>query len=876
MDRLLVAAVGLALGLAACVSPGEVDCGNGFVCAAGGVCVPLAGETLCVEKDAIAACNGIADGRSCTFGEVPSSCNGGACLAIVCGNSRVEPGEVCDDGNAVTGDGTCSSDCKSNETCGNGEVDPLVLVQGVRQPNEECDDGNLASGDGCSSRCATETAQWSQIGAPIGALHGAAMAYDAARHRMVLFGGEIGDTNAHFSDVTYEFDGQSWVQVPVLVSPPGRRDFGMAYDAARRRVVIFGGHTGDDNTPLRDMWSWDGTRWDRLLPATVPPARSGFGMVYDADAKRVVLFGGFTGAAQVADTWTWDGITWTELMTEPSPSDRYMFAMAYDPKRGVIVVAGGYRDGSMNQVPRDTWELSGSTWTKTGAKNPPQLDTGAGMAYDLASSRMLAFGGKTSATDATPASTTLSYNGTSWSSLADTTPGPRETFAMGSDPNTGTVLMFGGLAGTISPTVLGTTYRWNGIAWSAPAPRVSPDLVHAGVGYDPQHHRVWLFGGLNSGAQVTNTLLSFDGLGWQQHGWSGTTPTPRKMGATAYDRAREQLVVFGGVDQGGVDQDGAPLPDALVSGETWRWNGTSWNGAATTQSPGARFGAAMTYDPRRKVVVLFGGSMPIPSGWMILDDTWEWDGVNWKQIMTATNPPARGFGEMTYDEARGQVLMFNGFQIDTVAMTKLTAADDLWAYDGTNWTKVLGPNPVSDRFLSPIAYDYAARTSSVFGGQTFGGAVLGDTWSWNGTAWIDSLVPVRPGLRGGHSVIPSPTGSGIVIAGGKISDSTIAPDVWRFAFENSQRREICDVVTDNDGDGLQGCADPDCWSRCAPACPPGSTCDATAPHCGDGTCNTAVENCRICAQDCTCTAACGDTFCEGAETQATCPADCTP
>ena len=38
--------------------------------------------------------------------------------------------EVCDDGNAVVGDG-CSYECRSDETCGNGYVDPIEIVDSV-------------------------------------------------------------------------------------------------------------------------------------------------------------------------------------------------------------------------------------------------------------------------------------------------------------------------------------------------------------------------------------------------------------------------------------------------------------------------------------------------------------------------------------------------------------------------------------------------------------------------------------------------------------------------------------------------------------------------------------------------------------------------
>jgi cysteine-rich repeat protein len=62
-----------------------------------------------------------------------------------CGNGTVDPGEVCDDGNLVSGDG-CDMNCRPT-ACGNG-----VVTTG-----EHCDDGNTTSGDGCHADCVSET-----------------------------------------------------------------------------------------------------------------------------------------------------------------------------------------------------------------------------------------------------------------------------------------------------------------------------------------------------------------------------------------------------------------------------------------------------------------------------------------------------------------------------------------------------------------------------------------------------------------------------------------------------------------------------------------------------------------------------------------------
>lgn len=66
------------------------------------------------------------------------------CGPAYCGNGIVDPGEVCDDGNILDGDG-CSGSCRSDESCGNGIVDVSV--------GEACDDGNTTSGDGCRASC---------------------------------------------------------------------------------------------------------------------------------------------------------------------------------------------------------------------------------------------------------------------------------------------------------------------------------------------------------------------------------------------------------------------------------------------------------------------------------------------------------------------------------------------------------------------------------------------------------------------------------------------------------------------------------------------------------------------------------------------------
>jgi cysteine-rich repeat protein len=104
--------------------------------AASGSCTIDGGVTRC-EKT----------GLNCPPGWVCSADQDVCIRAGSCGNGIVSDGEVCDDGNNKSGDG-CSSDCLSDESCGNFIIDVAV--------GENCDDGNRIDGDGCSAGCRLE------------------------------------------------------------------------------------------------------------------------------------------------------------------------------------------------------------------------------------------------------------------------------------------------------------------------------------------------------------------------------------------------------------------------------------------------------------------------------------------------------------------------------------------------------------------------------------------------------------------------------------------------------------------------------------------------------------------------------------------------
>ena len=86
--------------------------------------------------------------------------NGDAMPASQCGNGVLETGEVCDDLNAMPGDG-CSGLCRlePNFRCpvvGEACLSTVACGDGMVGGKEGCDDKNFVSGDGCTDGCQVE------------------------------------------------------------------------------------------------------------------------------------------------------------------------------------------------------------------------------------------------------------------------------------------------------------------------------------------------------------------------------------------------------------------------------------------------------------------------------------------------------------------------------------------------------------------------------------------------------------------------------------------------------------------------------------------------------------------------------------------------
>ena len=72
----------------------------------------------------------------------------------------------------------------------------------------------------------------------------------------------------------------------------------------------------------------------------------------------------------------------------------------------------------------------------------------------------------------------------------------------------------------------------------------------------------------------------------------------------------------------------------------------------------------MAYDTARHQVVLFGGLLASGGGGA---DTWVWNGTTWTQEFPAASPPARDLAAMTYDSVRHETILFGGRSLESAS-----------------------------------------------------------------------------------------------------------------------------------------------------------------------------------------------------------------
>lgn len=337
---------------------------------------------------------------------------------------------------------------------------------------------------------------------------------------------------------------------------------------------------------------------------------------------------------------------------------------AYDSIREVGVHFGGATDFNNTEKTRETWERGATKWNPVfGTAVRPAAKSEGCMAFDPPSGLMVEFG-----TGAGNAARELhTFGGTSWVKPTNTGTTHAASFGVravfdptrGSSP-TGRVVFFGGKNDS-TPLQSAGDYNPTTRVWSSHTIGGSPGArQHHGFAYDTARNVYVLFGGNNNSAVLGDTR--------EAPGGDGTTtftlktpdhaPSGRTGCAMVYDAANGVCVLYGGKEslEGG---------GGGYKGDTWTWDGTDWTEKTGLSGvPRLRSRATMYYDSAREVVVMHGGFGELTSGgsFGMLNDTWEWDGTDWTQVVT-TDAPTGSIPAATADMGHVDFAIGDGFGV---------------------------------------------------------------------------------------------------------------------------------------------------------------------------------------------------------------------
>lgn len=236
--------------------------------------------------------------------------------------------------------------------------------------------------------------------------------------------------------------------------------------------------------------------------------------------------------------------------------------------------------------------------------------------------------------------------------------------------------------------------------------------------------------------------------GRRQPASPGRPPSARNGYGLAYDAANQQVVLFGGTEQG---------TNKLLN-DTWLWDGSSWTLQSPALSPPPRSLMGMAYHAGTGTVVMFGGETPGPLATPNhFGDTWVWNGKTKTWTQKGAGPSPRFDSAMS--SFGSDVILFGGVFAQTAAFVVVdgTAYGDTWLWDGNAWHQKAPVHSPSPRFASSIAYDSVRNQAVLIAGilpLSKSNSGYTDTWGWNGADW-QALNTTTPPASPPPSIPPS-------------------------------------------------------------------------------------------------------------------------
>jgi len=587
------------------------------------------------------------------------------------------------------------------------------------------------------------------------------------------------------------FSASLFAQATTWTSFQDRRGHAMASTPAGG-VVMFGGErVTQPGTSLSDTHrlATGNQSWSRS--ANAPIGRSGHGMagIMVGGLPKYFVFGGITSSGQPsADTWQYDGSSWDPRgQGGASPTARSAHAMVSGQLSGAfsgiprVWMFGGFSgtaelsDLWSYQPDVDQWNLLGSS-----AGQAPGAWPASRSAHCLAfvpglnagDERVYLFGGRTGISGFSNDLWRYNPHNNSWQQLAPpSSPSARRDAAMAFVPGLGGIVLFGGRSGGSSGLSDTWVYDPSANVWTQRSFAVSPlgRYGHA-VTVDASGDRLILMGGVDSAGQPAWGTWMFDSQapGSPPGAWIEQlpVPSPRSGVGLAFDAnpARSRHVLFGG----------ATSPGGIVVDETWELQGLDWTRRQPSARPSARRDAGMVFHAGRGRVLLYGGRNQ--SG-LALGDTWEWNGTTWTIPAFSGTPRAAGGVQPVYDAERNRLVMPVAGPLSM----------ETWVLSGSSWSALPLTVQPSPRTNYGAAYDNRRDRVVMFGGMSTNdrsSAVYNnETWVFDGQSWVRMFPETSPSPRGWCQLAYDESRSRIVLFGG-VDAVNVFEETWEWDGSN--------------------------------------------------------------------------------------------
>lgn len=268
---------------------------------------------------------------------------------------------------------------------------------------------------------------------------GALMAYDGARNRVLLAGGQAPGNTSTRND-TWEWNGTTWTQVFPTTQLNFARPTHLVYAPQRGRILAVSGELGLGGTPMR-IHEWTGSNWLLVNSTGLSSRAEYFNVAWDSVRGVLVLF----GHPYLGETWEWDGVNWAQRGTG-GPVPRYGHEMAFDPVRQVTVLYGGISFNNYRMT--DTWEWNGTYWLERFGIASPPICQREGFAYDPARQRIVLHGGDD--VNGGQSNAVYEFDGNGWINVPVQGSQAITQLAMAPDPSGHGLVSFGGIVAGVT------------------------------------------------------------------------------------------------------------------------------------------------------------------------------------------------------------------------------------------------------------------------------------------------------------------------------------------------------------------------------------------------------------------------------------------